>query len=70
MWIVPSEKELEELGLTPQLIDFVLNLTDHPSTFTDYPLDISKGTIMPASESFLPRSSFCKSQTDLCVYGF
>lgn len=34
-----SEEEKEELGITTALIEFVENVSQHPSTFVNFPLD-------------------------------
>lgn len=39
----PSEQEKKELAITADLIDFVSNVSDHPSTFTNFPVETSAG---------------------------
>jgi hypothetical protein len=50
--IVPTEQEKKELAITSDLVDFVQNVTDHPSTFTNFPVETEKGP-QPASTHFL-----------------
>lgn len=40
---LPSEQEKKELAITTELVDFVQNVTDHPSTFTNFPVETDKG---------------------------
>ncbi len=53
---VPSEQEKKELAITTELVDFVQNVTDHPSTFTNFPVETDKGP-QPASTPLF--SHFC-----------
>lgn len=34
-----SEEEKQDLGITPALIEFVENVSEHPSTFINFPLE-------------------------------
>jgi len=43
VWPSVTDEQKRKLGITPVLLDFVQNIADHPSTFTDFPIDTAEG---------------------------
>eukprot|EP01087_Luapelamoeba_hula_P016337 TRINITY_DN5019_c1_g1_i1.p1 TRINITY_DN5019_c1_g1~~TRINITY_DN5019_c1_g1_i1.p1 ORF type:complete len:264 (+),score=70.12 TRINITY_DN5019_c1_g1_i1:14-805(+) len=63
---LPSKEEQEELGITRHLVEFVANVSRHPSTFTHFPLeeDDAEVLVIPQLASTSPLSGSPRKKSD------